>query len=130
VTIDQQIGKRLNAFRIDLGISQISLSEILEVRQGYLNQVIHGKKGISAKVIINITRAYKDLNLRWLLTGEGEMWETQNVSDPVLDMLANGKADVLEESVRVEYLKPDADIHRRLDEMARRLSALEKKNCP
>ena len=82
MTEQELIGLRLNEFRNDLGLTQRELAQILSVQQGFVNNVIKGKKGIGHKVIINIAKAYKNLNIRWLLTGEGSMWDLENYYPP------------------------------------------------
>jgi len=125
MTIDEQIGKRLEEYRIAKGITQVAVSKAAKVQHGFLNQILNGKKGISAKVLINITSAFKDLNLRWLLTGEGEMYELEKIYVEPPAGLPSG----VEEPLKIEYLKPEGElerIKRLLDEHERRLRDLEK----
>lgn len=46
---------------------------------GYFNQV---SKRPSSKKIDNISTAFPDLNIDWLLTGEGEMLKTDTTNQP------------------------------------------------
>lgn len=128
MTIDEQIGIRLNQFITTTKLSQTALSQLIGVRQSFLSQILVGKKGMSAKVIINITKAVKNLNIRWLLTGDGEMFEFSNYYPPA--ELESGKLDKLEEGIRIEYAKPKYQLeamHKRLEDHERRLRDLEKK---
>lgn len=79
--------------------------------------------GIDA--VSNVAKAYTDLNIRWLLTGEGSMFEFANYYPP--PELESGIPDKLEEGVRIQYAKPDtpAAIQSRLDDHERRLRILE-----
>lgn len=65
--------ERLKKFIDYLEISQKSFSDSIKVAQPYISQVINNKKGITNNILQSITAKYKDLNLRWLLIGEGEM---------------------------------------------------------
>lgn len=109
-------------------MSQTALSEAIDVKQSYISQIIRGKKGISAKVIINITYAFKNLNIRWLITGEGEMYNFPNYYPP--PELGSGIPDKLEEGVRIEYAKAEGQLEamqRQIDDHERRIRDLEGK---
>lgn len=125
MTIDEQIGIRLNQFRIEKNISQVALSELVGVQQGFLNQVIKGHKGISAKILINITIAFKDLNVRWIITGVGPMLLPENHYPPpdpdVCTQVQEQPADYL------PALDGDVDVLKVLRNHEKRLRALEKK---
>lgn len=127
MTNDEQIGERLRAFQTSMKITQTVLAQHAGVKQGFLSQVFSGKKQISAKVLINITNAFKNLNLRWLLTGEGEMFELEKMYIQPPDELPSGA----EEGVKIEYLKPEGElerIQRLLNEHEQRLRDLEGKD--
>lgn len=122
----EQIGQRLNILRNSLELSQKELAQQLNVQQGFINAIIHGKKGIGQKVLINISKGYPNLNLRWLLTGEGEMWMFPNYyPHPKLE---SGIPDKLEEGVRIEYANAEGQLEamqRRLEDHEQRLRDLE-----
>ena len=126
MTNDEQIGERLRAFQMAMKITQTVLAQHAGVKQGFLSQVFSGKKQISAKVLINITNAFKNLNVRWLLTGEGDMFELERIYvDPPAE-LGSG----VEEGVKIEYLKQEGElerIKRLLREHDQRLHDLENK---
>lgn len=42
MTKEQQVGERLNTFRIELGLTQTVFAQTVGIKQGYLNQVIKG----------------------------------------------------------------------------------------
>lgn len=127
MTIDKQIGERLNQFIFENNITQSSVAEIVGVKHGFLNQILKGKKGISAKVIINLTLAFKNLNIRWLLTGEGEMWMLPNYYPP--PEIGSGIPDMVQEDgpMRIEprAYTPE-ELAQLLQDHERRLRDLEK----
>lgn len=126
MTNPDTIGGRLDAFRNDLSMTQKAFAQSVGIQQGFLNQVINGKKGIGATIIINIALVYKNFNLRWLLTGEGEMYELEKVYVEPPAELPSG----VEDALKIEYLKPEGElehIKRLLNEHEQRLRDLESK---
>lgn len=125
VTNDKGVGSRLHYFILTLKTSQSDFAQSICVSRGFLNDILHGRKGIGGDAIINIAKAYTQLNIRWLLTGEGSMFEFANYYPP--PELDSGIPDKLEEGVRIQYAKPDtpAAIQSRLDDHERRLRILE-----
>jgi transcriptional regulator with XRE-family HTH domain len=57
------------------------LAQWAGISKSAVSQVLTGKTGISLKSIQNILDVHKGLNARWLLTGEGEMYYSQAVSN-------------------------------------------------
>ncbi|MBT3243293.1 MAG: helix-turn-helix domain-containing protein [Bacteroidetes bacterium] len=51
------------------------------ISKSAVSQVLNGRTGISLKSIQNILEVHKELNARWLLTGEGEMYYSQTGSN-------------------------------------------------
>lgn len=126
MTEQQQIGERLNQIIKELGLIQKAFAQSLGVQQGFINNVIKGKKGIGHKVIINIAKEYKQFSIRWLLTGEGDMHRYPNYYPP--PELESGQPDKLEEGIRIEYAKPEEQLEtmrRMLEDHERRLRDLE-----
>lgn len=124
MTEQEQIGERLNIFRISLEMTQDVFAQSISISQGFLNTVIKGKKGIGDKILINIAKEYKNLSLRWLLTGEGSMYDLQNIYVEQPPELASG----VEEGIKIEYLTPEGRteaMERRLEDHERRLRELE-----
>ena len=123
MTIDTSIGKRLNLLNLKLEISQSALSKQLKVPQSFLNAVVFGKKGISAKIIINLSLAYKDLNIRWLLTGEGDMFH----ADESVQVKSNYPDGVAEDAGQYYPALPPDQVASMLALHERRISAIEKR---
>lgn len=73
--IKVEIGERLRLLNESLKISQTAFAQALGVKQGFLNQILMGHKAISGKVIYNLGIRFNRVSLRWLLFGEGEMFE-------------------------------------------------------
>lgn len=73
-----EIGQRIAEFLRVFDITQTALAQILGIHQGYLNQIITGKKRISATVIFGMSKSYTDLDLNWLIRGTGSMFLMPN----------------------------------------------------
>lgn len=62
---------RLKLLRETLGLKQGKFAEQLGMSQAYLSDIEHGRKGFSATLLMALDN--KNVNLHWLLTGEGQM---------------------------------------------------------
>lgn len=70
--------ERIAYFVEKKGISLNSFSQRLGVSNSYFSKMIKNKASVGSNIIENILRIYPDLNTRWLLTGEGNMLNTNN----------------------------------------------------
>ena len=64
--------ERLKAIRKTLGLKQGKFAEQLGIAQTYLSDIEHGRKGFPATLLMALDK--ENVNLHWLLTGEGEMF--------------------------------------------------------
>lgn len=67
------IGERMKEIREFTGLNQIKLAEKLGLQQGSYSGIESGSSGLSMKTAINIAKSYKNIDLHWLITGEGKM---------------------------------------------------------
>lgn len=65
-----QLKDRLKLFLKEKGISQRKFELAIGKSNGYVNNIV---KTIGADVLNSIKSAYPDLNINWLLSGEGQM---------------------------------------------------------
>lgn len=56
-----------------------SFSKIINISQGTLNPQVNGTNGVSVNTLSAIAQEYPNANMRWFLTGEGEM-ENQTIT--------------------------------------------------
>lgn len=70
---EDEIGLRVKRLRIEKGLSQQAFGEITGHPQ---SKISNAERGATPGVDLAtaICQAYPNLNARWLLTGEGEMW--------------------------------------------------------
>lgn len=70
MTENQGVKIRLITYLNSRNIKKSHFEKGLGLCNGYINSI---KKSISAKRLGQISKAYPDLNISWLMTGEGEM---------------------------------------------------------
>ena len=68
-----ELGIRLEKLLKHLRITQLAFAQSVGVSAGFINKLIKGKKDISGKVIINMTKNYPEVNVEWLVYGTGDM---------------------------------------------------------
>jgi hypothetical protein len=77
---------RLLKYLENKNISPYNFEKSCDIANGYLGKQSKGKGTIGSSIVEKIKARYKDLNVTWLLTGEGQMLtahyyvETENVS--------------------------------------------------
>ena len=111
-------GARLNELIKALKINQKTFAQSLGMTQPNISKMITRANKVSAEVINKITIVYKDVNVHWLLTGEGEMF-------------SGGQATKVEEPAAV-YGKEGSsllyrDVERILEEYGKEIKALKEK---
>lgn len=104
-------------------MTQTALGQLIGVKQGYINQIFRGHKRISATAIFAIAKRFTDLNLHWLLRGDGEMWMPAPAYPTTVVQAA---PDVVEECPG-RYGVPEWNISAVVEDHERRLQALEQK---
>ena len=71
VESDQQ-GQRLDQVRKSLNYSQVKFASLLGITQGFLNQVLKGRRNISYNILQAITKHLPEVSTEWILTGRGD----------------------------------------------------------
>lgn len=69
--------KRLRKVLDDNKVSDIQLSKILHVNKGTISKYLNGKSIPSIIFIQKVANWKPDLNLRWLITGKGKVWDAE-----------------------------------------------------
>lgn len=64
----------------NLDLSQTKFAENIGVNRQTINNIVSERNDVSGKVIQAIAQRYKNLNLRWLIKGEGEMFISDSAS--------------------------------------------------
>lgn len=108
----EHIGARIRRFREELGLTQADVyrdtSRIgTPVKQTTLSSIESGTEP-KAGVVGAICNAYLNLDVKWLLTGEGDMLAAKPVvlpADPAPAQVTAGPLQVVAESEQVKELK-------------------------
>lgn len=119
MTDSTEQGARLEKLIEALGNSQVSMAESIGISQSYISQMVSGSRNISRNVLHAITKTFQNVNVRWLLTGDGEMF--------LQKVLATDSNGVSEPEVKYEARPADplGALRELLDEHGRRLAKLE-----
>ena len=64
---------RIIFFIDQIGISQRKFDESIGKSKGYINKTLQQGSALSSKTIMDIKKAYPELNIDWVLTGKGSM---------------------------------------------------------
>ena len=67
-------GKRIKELREAKGLKQVKMAMLLQITGGFLSDVEKGKSTFSNELIKSVKSLFYELDLNWLLTGEGEMF--------------------------------------------------------
>lgn len=71
--MDNTINERLSELLINKNISQQEIAISLGTSQHNVSAMCKGYRTISKKTIVKLSNIFPDLNVDWLLTGEGSM---------------------------------------------------------
>ena len=77
----QTINERITLIRSVKDMKQKEFSELINVPRSSLSEIESGKRSASVDVIVGISTHFKDIDVDWLLTGEGEMYRLKTESD-------------------------------------------------
>lgn len=74
-------GQRLEKVLETLGINRSSLIDELKFPSSNLSLIIKGKRDIPRKLLVGLSNWKPEINIEWLLTGEGQMLKLQKVDN-------------------------------------------------
>lgn len=107
---------RLIEFLKHIGIGQTNFESITGLGRASISKI---KDGMSSPNLAKIAKAYPELNINWLITGEGEMLKTNT---PKVEVVSS------EQSVPYFLYKELLDRNERLTRENERLTELLRKN--
>jgi transcriptional regulator with XRE-family HTH domain len=73
--------ERIKSIRDYLKMNQTAFSAQMGMPQAHLSEIENGKKAINKKILYGIAIKYPEINIRWILTGEGEMTRNKNTDE-------------------------------------------------
>jgi transcriptional regulator with XRE-family HTH domain len=86
VAINQRV---INVYE-SLQIKQAEFARTIKISAQTLNNQVKGKNGLSLATLELIAKGYPNLNMRWLISGEGEKWintyqENENTDNLIIN---------------------------------------------
>ncbi len=87
---------RIKNFIEAKGISAGELAAVLDVQRSNISHILNGRNKPGASFIEKLLLEFPDLNARWLLTGEGDMFNGQES----VDNSPQQKLPIVEESIK------------------------------
>jgi plasmid maintenance system antidote protein VapI len=104
VTVNQRIVEIYKS----LNITPAEFSRVVNVPHSRLNNQILGKNGVGLDTIQSIVKSLQNLNPRWLLLGNGEMWISENSNIQITDILESKIIEVREDNT--EYKRTEKSL--------------------
>lgn len=108
----QDQGTRLRLLIKTLKLNQVTFAQSLGMSQPNISRMINGENKLSAEVLNRITRAHKNVNVHWLITGEGPMFAGLSAApavtpalEPTSPYVLRGKGRLEEMEERIERLE-------------------------
>jgi transcriptional regulator with XRE-family HTH domain len=112
------VNQRLEEYIKTKNISQADLSRMLNISRSAVSAWFNEKaEEIPPRKIIRIIELFKDLNARWLITGDGEMLSGSPIPEPVTDQTKS----------MLEALQLIRELHKENGELIRENKDLEKR---
>ena len=79
--LDKEMKERIIVLYKEMGMSQADLARAINTSSGNLSTILNGHdKGVSATIIVGISKIERDINMNWVLKGTGEMFMSK-ISD-------------------------------------------------
>lgn len=104
-------GIRLKNLIKALNLKQESFAKSLGMTQPNISRMVNGETKISVEVLNRIIDTYKNVNMHWLLTGDGPMFldrpeeKSRQVEEPAVGYTTGGKGRLEELEERVGRLE-------------------------
>jgi predicted XRE-type DNA-binding protein len=117
-------GARLLQLIKALKTNQTGFADAVNVSQSNINKMVRGVKGISKTVINKLLLGHKNVNVHWLLTGEGAMFLTAP-GEPS-DQVAEAAPAYGKEGLLLRAVEGMLEAHRReIEALKERVARLE-----
>ena len=121
--MENEVINRLDMYIRTKGLNDHKVTVQCGLSIGALGNARKNGKGISSRNIEKILSTYKDLNARWLLTGEGDMVEVE------FSQTDSGTIQLLKEHNR-ELIEKIEKLSRELGDKERQIAELKKEYAP
>jgi transcriptional regulator with XRE-family HTH domain len=112
----KDFGSRLELYLKSKNISQDELAILSGVTRQTINNIVNGKTPASSDLLIKMAKSYDDLNINWLLCGQGKMVyedvqdekydpRREYTSESLLELLDSKEETITSLTSRIEELK-------------------------
>lgn len=78
----KKFGERLKAFRSHIVLEQKEFAKKIGAEQGSISHWENGRNKPDAMAVSRIAKAFPQLNIDWLMEGEGEMLQNNHKPEP------------------------------------------------
>lgn len=119
--MNKKIIHRIDQIRKHYGLSYNAFDNLFGFSNGYIGGQIRNEKTVGSDVIEKISCYFTDINLKWFLTGEGEMIEINTLKEPKSSYLKNPSIEKLIDD------KIDAKLNVALENQNKALKIMDKK---
>ena len=105
------INSNLIDIRKKLGLNQIEFADKLETSQNLISKYEQGKVELPFKIINNLNKVF-NININWLLTGNGSMFESEvgNINKSFQEELINDIQKLSPKKQEYYYHRIKADL--------------------
>lgn len=128
--IEDGSAERLKTLRKSLGMTQIEFAEIINSSNGHVSDMEKGRKNITDSTM-DLLELKKNVNIDWLRTGKGEMFnelpEEDEVAAYVSDLLEDDEGNPLYDIIK-EIMHTYSELTPKSQEVIRDFSAQLLKN--
>ena len=128
--IEDGSAERLKALRKALGMTQIEFAEIINSSNGHVSDMEKGRKNITDSTM-DLLELKKNVNIDWLRTGKGEMFnelpEEDEVAAYVSDLLEDDEGNPLYDIIK-EIMHTYSELTPKSQEVIRDFSSQLLKN--
>lgn len=112
---------RLLLFLSDKGISKNKCEEMCGWSKGYIS-ILKGDLG--SEKLAALIRVFKDLNIVWLITGDGDMYSSSIKAEPKVQESESAQGSVITFAEFMQYISKKDEI---INELHRKIGILENK---
>lgn len=75
--VKENVKNRLAAIMEKEGLTAGAFAESINIAQATISQIMRGRNMPSTEILLKLHQRYPEINLNWLITGQGNMYESQ-----------------------------------------------------
>jgi len=87
------IGERLKKARMALGLNQVEFSKKIDLRPNYISKYEREESQMKIETLEKISKVFQ-INMNWLLTGNGEIFLSQNENNKIVKKISGDNNNV------------------------------------